>query len=66
MTAESELKARAKLEWEAASERLGNLLVPPISGMPEATPKALQECFDLLQSRLDTLRAAYRVPVRPG
>lgn len=64
MTAESERQARAKLEWEVASERLGNLLVPPLPGLPQSTPKALQECFDLVQSRLDTLRAACRVP--PG
>ena len=64
MTPEAELQMRAKMEWEAATERLGNLLAPPLPDLPARTPDSLQECFDLLQSRLDALKAAYGVPSR--
>jgi hypothetical protein len=53
---------RAKMEWEAASEKLGNLLVPPLSGLPRATPENLRACFDQLQANLDALRETYGVP----
>ena len=55
----AEQQALAKLEWEAASEKLGNALVPPNPGLPIASRDDIRECFELLQTRLDALRALY-------
>jgi hypothetical protein len=64
MNDRTETQLRAKLQWEAASEKLGNLLVPPLDGLPEATPEGLLESFDRLHAKLDALRAAYDVPAQ--
>jgi len=47
------------MEWEAASEKLGNALGARQPGLPTATPEEIRACFDLLQKRLDALRAAW-------
>jgi hypothetical protein len=57
---------RTKLEWEAASEKLGNLLAPPLPRLPDATPENLWTCFERMQESLDALRAAYDVPPGKG
>jgi hypothetical protein len=66
MADRTELQIRTKMEWEAASEKLGNLLVPPLPGLPEATPENLWTCFERMQESLDALRAAYGVPPGKG
>lgn len=64
MNRADETRIVAKLEWEAANEKLGNFLQPLLPGLPVAEPAQLKDCFDYLQSRLDAMRAAFGVPPR--
>ncbi|MEP6722097.1 MAG: hypothetical protein ABJA77_11660 [Variovorax sp.] len=65
MNDDASLRARIKLEWEAACEKLGNALAPPYKDLPSSNRDEIVAYFDQVQQRLDQMRAVYGIEPRP-